>query len=119
MNLFNSGIDLKSTYYEHNLNSSNIPNIFIHGVGLDNTMWLPQKKFFNNHQIIFYDLLNHGKTKKQYTKLNFENFTEQLSQLLEYLNINKFNLIGFSIGALIAQHFASRNHDKVNKLIII
>ena len=119
MKLINSGFDNNSTYFEHNIVSSDVPNIFIHGVGLDNTMWLPQKKFFKNNNIIFYDLLNHGKTKKRYKKLNFKNFIQQLNQLLDYLNIRKFNLIGFSIGALIAQHFTSQYYDKLNKLIII
>ena len=43
MNLQNSGFDQNSTYFEHNLDSSEIPTVFIHGVGLDHTMWLPQK----------------------------------------------------------------------------
>ena len=82
-------------------------------------MWLPQKKYFKNNQIIFYDLLNHGKSKKNYSKLSFENFSQQLNDLVNYLNIKKFNLIGFSIGALIAQHFTAKNYEKINKLIII
>ena len=43
MKLSNSGFDSNSTYFEYNMDSSDIPSIFIHGVGLDNTMWLPQK----------------------------------------------------------------------------
>ena len=119
MQLKNHGFDNNSTYFEHNINSLDIPNIFIHGVGLDNTMWLPQKKFFNKKQVVFYDLLNHGKTKKRCEKINFQDFTKQLNQLLEYLNIKKFNLIGFSIGALIAQHFTTQNYHKLNKLVLI
>ena len=46
MNLLNFGFDSNSTYFEHNLNATNIPTVFIHGVGLDNTMWEPQKKNF-------------------------------------------------------------------------
>ena len=119
MNLLKKEFDSNFTYCEHNMNASGIPSIFIHGVGLDNTMWLPQKEFFHNKKIIFYDLLNHGKSQKEYLELNFEDFIKQLNQLLEYFNIKKCNLIGFSIGALIAQHFTARYYDKINKLIII
>ena len=119
MKLTNYGFDDNSTYFEHNLDSSSIPNIFIHGVGLDNTMWMPQKKYFHNKQIVFYDLLNHGKTKKGYKEIYFQDFTQQLKKLLDYLNVKKFNLIGFSIGALIAQHFTAQYYDRLNKLIII
>ena len=119
MNLLNSGFDKNSTYFEHSLNSSGIPTVFIHGVGLDHTMWLPQKKHFNNKNVIFYDLLNHGRSKKNYKELKFNNFTDQLIQLVDFLKIKKFNLIGFSIGALITQHFTSKYYEKINKLIII
>ena len=119
MNFFHTGLDHNSTYFEHNLSSKKIPSIFIHGVGLDNTMWTPQKKFFQNQQVIFYDLLNHGKSKKNYKKINFGDLVNQLNLLIEYLNIKKINLIGFSIGALIAQHFTSKYYKKINKLVII
>ena len=119
MNLQNSGFDKNATYFEHNLDSSEIPTVFIHGVGLDHTMWLPQKKYFHDKNVIFYDLLNHGKSKKGYKELKFNNFTDQLIQLVNFLQIKKFNLIGFSIGALIAQHFTSEYYEKINKLIVI
>ena len=119
MNLKNTGFDNNSTYFEYNLDYSHIPNVFIHGVGLDNTMWLPQKKYFHDKNVIFYDLLNHGKSKKGFKELKFDNFTDQLIQLVDFLKIKKFNLIGFSIGALIAQHFTSEYYEKINKLIII
>ena len=77
------------------------------------------KKYFKNSGIVFYDLINHGKTKKGYKEIHFENFNQQLIQLLDYLKIKKCNLVGFSIGALIAQHFTSKHYDKINKLIII
>ena len=64
-------------------------------------------------------MLNHGKSKKGYKKLNFQNFTRQLNNLVKYLNIKKFNLIGFSIGAIIAQYYAVKYESKINKLILI
>ena len=119
MILPNKGYDNNSTYFEHNLNNYGIPNIFIHGVGLNHNMWNPLKEFFKKNQIVFFDLLNHGNSKKNYKKLNFEDFVLQIEELLEYLKIKKCNLIGFSIGALIAQHFAIKNSNKLNKLILI
>tara|TARA_Y100000590_G_scaffold82169_1_gene91491 strand:- start:952 stop:1737 length:786 start_codon:yes stop_codon:yes gene_type:complete len=119
MNLKNKGFDNNQTYFEHNLKYSNKPTIFIHGVGLDNSMWNPQKKYFHDKEIIFYDLLNHGKTKKGFKNLNFKNFSEQLNNLISFLKIDSFNLVGFSIGALIAQHFTNHYFKKINKLILI
>jgi pimeloyl-ACP methyl ester carboxylesterase len=119
MDSFKKDFDNHNTYYEQGINTNNIPTIFIHGVGLDNTMWYPQKKIFENKTVIFYDILNHGKSEKGHKVLSFDDFNHQLNNLLNYLKINKINLIGFSIGALIAQHFTLEHKNKINKLVLI
>ena len=96
-----SGYINSSTYFEANLNSNDVTNIFIHGVGLNHTMWKYQKDYFNKKSNVYYDLLNHGKTKKKYNVINFKDYNNQIIELINYLNIKKFNLIGFSLGALI------------------
>ena len=118
-NEFLSNYDVNNTYFEYNFISKKIPTIFIHGVGLDNTMWYPQKKYFMDKSTIYYDLLNHGKSKLGFNKLSFEIFSEQLLNLIQNLNIKKINLVGFSIGALIAQHFTQKYYNEVNKLVLI
>tara|TARA_Y100000590_G_scaffold462272_1_gene625968 strand:+ start:2324 stop:3112 length:789 start_codon:yes stop_codon:yes gene_type:complete len=120
MKVKDNNFDNHNTFFDYyNLKSKKIPTIFIHGVGLNNTMWIPQKKFFHDQPIIFYDLLNHGKTKKGYKKLNFKDFINQINFLVKFLKIKKFNLVGFSIGSLIAQHYAAKFYKKLNKLVLI
>jgi len=119
MDFFKKEFDNHNTYYEQGYNTSNIPSIFIHGVGLDNTMWYPQKKSFENRSVIFYDILNHGKSERGYGALTFNDFSDQLNNLLSHLRIDKINLVGFSIGALIAQHFTLQHTNKINKLVLI
>ena len=104
-------------YYFNNKNS--LPIIFIHGVGLNQQMWKPQIEFFKNNSFITYDLLGHGKTPFNSQELTMENFTDQLSNLVNNLNIEKFNLIGFSIGSLIAIEFASKYEKYLNSLTLI
>ena len=64
MNSFIKGFDNHNTYYEQGSNKNKPPSIFIHGVGLDNTMWYPQKKLFKSQPVIFYDILNHEIQKR-------------------------------------------------------
>ena len=101
-------------YYFNNKNS--LPIIFIHGVGLNQQMWKPQIEFFKHKSLITYDLLGHGKTPFNDPNLSMENFTDQLSNLVNNLKIEKFNLIGFSIGSLIAIEFASKYEKYLNSL---
>ena len=76
-----SGYDKNYTYYECNIDTDSVPTIFIHGVGLDISMWSQQKKLFKKNYL-FYDLINHGKTKKNKKKLKYEDFNIQLKELL-------------------------------------
>ncbi len=101
------------------IKKDNTPLVFIHGVGLDHQMWKPQIENLNEFSTITYDLLGHGKTPCKKEKLNLGDFSNQLNEILEYLNIDKIHLIGFSLGSLIALDFASKSGDKINKLILI
>ena len=94
------------------------PIVFIHGVGLTKEIWEPQINFFKNYNTLVYDLLGHGKTPLKKSKVSLEDFSKQLLKLINELNFEKINLVGFSLGALIARHFAYENPDKLNSLII-
>ena len=107
----------KTDYYYKKENDLN-PIVFIHGVGLTKEIWSPQLEFFKNHNILTYDLLGHGKTPLEKTQLNFEDFTKQLLNLIKELEISKVHLVGFSLGSLIARHFAATHGDKLSSLIL-
>ncbi len=111
--------DSHGNYYEFNKTKNSPTTIFIHGVGLDNTMWYPQKKYFNYQSVLFYDLINHGQSIGGFKDLSFDIYNNQLLNLINELQLDKINIVGFSIGALIAQHFTEKFYDKVNKLVLI
>ena len=110
--------DKNQNYYKF-YKRKNIPVVFIHGVGLDHKMWFPQIRSFRNNSVLVYDLLGHGKTPLNKKNVNFEDFSNQLNNLLNNLNINKVNLVGFSFGSLVALKYAKRFKKKVNKLVLI
>ena len=110
--------DPNQNYYFFNKKNS-IPIVFIHGVGLDNQMWNNQVDYLNEFSILTYDLLGHGKTPCDKNKLDLRDFSGQLLELLDHLKIEKINLIGFSLGSLIALDFSSHFQKKVEKLILI
>ena len=78
--------DSQGNYYEFSELENSPTTIFIHGVGLDNTMWYPQKKYFHNHSVLFYDLLNHGQSSGGFKELNYEVYNDQLINLINLLN---------------------------------
>ena len=110
--------DPNQNYYFFNKKDTT-PVVFIHGVGLDHQMWDKQINYLNEFSILTYDLLGHGKTPYNKDKLNLKDFSNQLLELLDYLKIEKINLVGFSLGSLIALDFSSHFQNKVEKLILI
>ena len=112
-------VDSFGTSYSLNKINEKNPIVFIHGVGLTKEIWDPQINFFKNYNTLTYDLLGHGKTPLKKSKVSFEDFSNQLLKLINELNFNKIHLIGFSLGALIARHFASEHNDKLSSLIIL
>ena len=110
--------DLNQNYYSF-IDNNTDPLVFIHGVGLDHNMWDPQINFLNNYSIITYDLLGHGKTPYNKEDVTLNDFSNQLNDLIKFLEVDKFNLVGFSLGSLIALDFASKFYDKLKTLTLI
>ena len=106
-----------TSYSFHKINEKN-PIVFIHGVGLTKEIWEPQINFFKEHNTLTYDLLGHGKTPLKKSRVSFKDFSDQLLNLINELNFSKIHLVGFSLGALIARHFASEYSGRLSSLII-
>ena len=114
-----TGTTASGTYYFFNKKEQKIPIVFVHGVGLTHEIWDPQLDFFNNRSTLSYDILGHGKSSLNKEKISFDDFSDQLINLIDELNINKIHLIGFSIGSLIARNFATRFNDQIQSLILL
>jgi (E)-2-((N-methylformamido)methylene)succinate hydrolase len=111
-------LDSFNTFYKQNKINEKNPIIFIHGIGLNNGIWDDQINYFKNYNTIVYDLIGHGKTPFNKKTLTMKDFTNQLLKLVDGLNINKFHLVGFSLGSLIARDFASLYSDRLSSLTI-
>ena len=96
-----------------------MPIVFIHGVGLDQKMWAPQINYFRDYSTITYDLLGHGKTPFKKEEIKMKDYVEQLLSLTELLGVNKFHLVGFSIGSLIARNFACNYNNRLESLTLL
>ena len=107
----------ETDYYLVKKNES-IPIVFIHGVGLSKEMWYPQINFFKEYNILTYDIVGHGNTPLKKNQLNFQDFVKQLINLIDELELKKIHLVGFSLGALIARHFASEHNNRLSSLTL-
>ena len=109
--------DSQNTFYILD-QKNDVPIVFIHGVGLNHKIWEPQINVFEN-TFLAYDILGHGKTPLDKENLSFDDFSNQLINLIDELNIRRIHLVGFSIGSLIARNFASKYSDRLESLILL
>ncbi len=109
--------DSKGTFYKLN-QKKDIPIVFIHGVGLDHNIWDSQINEFDN-TVLIYDILGHGRTPLNKEKISFDDFSDQIIDLIDELKFDKIHLVGFSIGSLIARNFATRFSDRLKSLTLL
>ena len=114
-----TGNTASGTFYVFNKKEQSTPIVFVHGVGLTYEIWQPQLDFFKNYSNLSYDILGHGKSTLTKQNINFDDFSEQLIELINELKIEKIHLVGFSIGSLIARNFATRYSERLQSLILL
>ncbi len=91
-------------------------NIFIHGWSFSKDIW---KDFFYLKDSTFLDLPFHGNNRDFYNESIIENYSSQLAQRIEDLNV-PVNIIGWSLGASVAvKTLLKVNQTKIKKLILI
>ncbi|GIS78228.1 MAG: hypothetical protein CM1200mP13_15870 [Candidatus Pelagibacterales bacterium] len=77
------------------IDNKTVPIVFIHGVGLDRNMWSPQINYLKNP---LYTNIRSPWTWKdsiQKRKFKIKDYVNQLLSLSEFLNLDKFHLVGF------------------------
>ncbi len=106
-------------YYE--IHGEGSPLVLVHGGG--STI---QTSFGNilpllsqHHKVIAVELQAHGHTADRDSPESFEQDADDVAALLNYLKINKADLLGFSNGGNTIMRVATRHPELVNKLVII
>jgi (E)-2-((N-methylformamido)methylene)succinate hydrolase len=94
--------------------------VFLHGVGLSQTIWAEQvKAFAPTYRVIAYDLLGHGSSAAVSENATLEDWVLQLENLTRDLSLDRFSLVGFSFGGMIAQAYAAKHADRIDRLVLM
>jgi 3-oxoadipate enol-lactonase len=106
-------------YYETYGDKKDEPLLLIHGLGLDHNMYKKQIDKYQEHgfYLITPDMRAHGKSSKV-ESLKISDWAEDIRDLMDELNLKTANLLGVSMGGIIAQKFAVEYPTRVNKLIL-
>jgi pimeloyl-ACP methyl ester carboxylesterase len=106
-------------YYE--IHGSGEPVVLLHGAFMaitdDWRVWISE--LAKTRKVIAVEMQGHGRTADIKRDITFENLSDDVAGLLEYLKIERADLIGYSLGGGVAIQTAIRHPEKVRKVVSI
>lgn len=91
----------------YSLQGAGAPVVLIHGVGMEQAVWAPQvAELARDHLVLTYDMLGHGGSQLPAERATLADYARQLARLLDHLKLPAANIVGHSMGALVALEFA-------------
>jgi len=94
------------------------PLVLVHGFLGSSKMWGPQVKFFKkNFRVVTPDLPGFGKSKKMKSCKSIKIMADLILKCLKEKKIERYNLLGHSMGGMIAQEMAKKDGKNISKLI--
>ena len=97
---------------------SGIPLVLVHGFLGSSEMWRLQINFFKeNYRVIAPALPGFGKSNKVKSCNSIEGMAKSILTSLEKKKIERFYLLGHSMGGMIAQEMVKLTGEKILKLI--
>ena len=91
--------------------------VFLHGAGVDNAMWAPQHTHFHrSHRVVIPNLPGHGGVPAVGC---VEQMAEDVHARLQGIRVDRYALVGLSLGGMVALEIATRWSNEVSHLGLI
>ncbi|MEJ2251062.1 MAG: alpha/beta hydrolase [Candidatus Lokiarchaeota archaeon] len=96
------------------------PIFLIHGFGAKKETWIAQiPELSKKYRVIIMDNRGAGKSDRPNENYTMKNFADDIAAIMDFLNIEKAHVAGWSFGGMIVQHFALNYPEKLDKLILL
>ncbi len=94
--------------------------VFIHGLSDNLLYWeVLATSLKKDYRIVRVDLRGHGQTPWGDEEITIDLYSDDLKNLLDGLNADRINLIGFSLGGAVAIDFTVRHPEMVSSLVLM
>jgi pimeloyl-ACP methyl ester carboxylesterase len=95
------------------------PIVFMHGGLMDHQSWGNQLPLADHFRLILPDTRGHGRSGGADLSATYSVFAGDLIGLMDWLGLERANLVGFSDGGCSALHAAIDHPDRVANLVLI
>ncbi|OWV78555.1 alpha/beta hydrolase [Rhizobium sp. N122] len=93
------------------------PLVLIHGVGMRLEAWAPQITFLSaGHRVIAVDMPGHGESAKLPAGSRLNEFVAWFGRFLDEMAIDRVNVAGHSMGALVSGGAAATFGDRISRV---
>lgn len=98
-----------------------VPILLIHGLaGSSLTEWYQvAPKLAVDRRVILIDHRGHGLSAPGDRRFEVEDDSDDIAGVLDYLGVTEVDVVGYSMGGIIAQAFAQRHPGRVRKLVLV
>ena len=105
-------------YYE--IHGEGEPLVLLHGFTMSHDMWSWWlDDFSKNYKLIIPDLRGHGNSTNPFNEFTHKIAAEDIFALLDILDIDTFNAMGFSSGGMTLTHMATMDTSRIQAMILI
>lgn len=96
------------------------PLLLVHGNEENHEIFAKQQAFFmKSYQVIALDSRGHGRSEHGDGRLTFEKMSHDIIGVLDYFELAKVDIIGFSDGGNLGLYVASHFPERVKNLVIV
>ena len=109
-------------YVDDNENGEGLPIVFTHSFGGSSEHWKNQLEYFRrkDNRAIAFDFRSHGKSEPSEQQLfTAEALAGDIASVVDSLELDRFILVGHSMGGASAVAYANANADRVAGLVLL
>ncbi len=95
------------------------PLLLINGLGANLEMWQPLvRELADEHEVIAFDLPGTGRSARPRWPLRMPQLAEVVTDLLDELGYEELDVLGYSLGGIVAQELAHRAPARIRRLVL-
>ncbi len=94
------------------------PLLLITGIGANLDMWAPFARLVGGRELIAFDPPGAGLSQRPRFPLRMKGLAQVVRELLDALELERVDVLGYSFGGAIAQELARRAPDRVRRLVL-
>jgi poly(3-hydroxyalkanoate) depolymerase len=94
------------------------PVLLFNGIGAHVEMWRPLERSLDGLRVISFDAPGTGRSENRRLPFTMSSLATSVANLLDRLELDRVDVIGYSFGGALAQQFAVQTPERVRRLVL-